>query len=223
MRHLDERQLQRLMDGELDPDSCAWARAHLEQCSACDKAVQTILATSHVVKSTQPDLAGFRQGPEFWACLSQELPQTQRASWPWIALLPPFLLGAFGTLATLMVWGVHTGLTLQQIGLIGPLGSRMVNRLAGSMQTPMLEDNVFRPLGWSGEQMSQNLVILWDDVNQTTHSGAGVLLALMGCGLLLAAVAVLYSIWVLCWVASSERHVETGRQRSGKVLRKGGN
>jgi hypothetical protein len=99
----------------------------------------------------------------------------------------------------------------------------MVNRLAGSMQTPMLEDNVFRPLGWSGEQMSQNLVILWDDVNQTTHSGAGVLLALMGCGLLLAAVAVLYSIWVLCWVASSERHVETSRQRSGKVLRKGGN
>ena len=223
MRHLDEREIQRLIDGELDPKSCLWAQAHLEQCLVCHRAAQAIRATCHVIKSTRPDLAGFRQGTDFWACLSIELPQTRGSAWPWLALLPPFLLGAFGTLAGFMVWGVHAGLTLQQVGLISPLGSRMMNRLAGSLQNPVLDETVFRRLGWSGEQMSQNLMVLWDDVNQTTRSGAGALLALVGCGLLFAAVAVLYLTWVLCWVAHSERHVDAGRHGSGTAVTKGGN
>jgi hypothetical protein len=125
-------------------------------------------------------------------------------------------------LVSLLIGFVHTGLALQQAGVIDPLGSATVTRLAGSMRGPMLNNSVMGAMGLSGEQMSQNMMVLWDDVNQTTRSGAGALLALIVCGFLLAGIAALYLIWLACWLGPVEGRIRTDRQRSGPVLTKGG-
>jgi hypothetical protein len=222
MKHLDEWQIQRFLDGELDPASRDTVQTHLQRCPECQNALRAVQETVWAIRSTRPSLESLPCGPEFWHSLTQHLPKIQATTLPWLSLLPPFLLGLLGTSVSLLISGTYAAHALENMGLMPPMGSHMADRMAQALASPLLEDGLYDRLGWSGDQVSRSFISLWDQMNQSTNRGAGFLMILSLLGLLFSSIVMLHLFWVVCLVRS-DGGVLTGRAHRGISRdRKGG-
>ncbi|MBN1402223.1 MAG: zf-HC2 domain-containing protein [Anaerolineae bacterium] len=210
MKHLEDWQIQCFLDGELDPGSRDRVQTHLQSCPRCQDSLQAVQATSWAIRSTKPSPESLRYGSELWQSLTQRLPRRRASTLSWFSLLPPFLLGLLGTSASLLISATHAAYALQRMGIMPPMGSTMVDRMAGVLASPVLEDTVYDRFGWSGDQVSQSLISFWGDVNQSTHHAVGFLACLFLLGVVLSSFVMLYMFWALC-LMRADGGVLTGR------------
>lgn len=221
MKHLDDWQIQRFLDGELDPASRRATEIHLQRCPQCQGALCAVQETIWAVRRTKPSPESLTYDPQFWQGLAQRLPRTRVTALPWISLLPPFLLGLLGTSMSLLVSGVYAAHTLQNMGLMPPMGSRMADRMAQALASPILEEGIYDRLGWSGDQVSQSFANFWDQMNQSTHQEAGFLMILFLLGVLFSSIVMLHFFWLLCLMQADGASL-TKAQRSTSRSGKGG-
>jgi anti-sigma factor RsiW len=185
-------------DGQLIPDVHAYVEEHLRQCAHCRTALAGLERLHQLLHDAPPDLGHCHSEGEFWAQLAARLPAQRPTVWGWLPYLPPFLLGALGTLIEGALSLVVIVYTLARLGVLPSLGEPMAAQLAHS-------------LSWASEQPwcswmgSANCLALhdaalhWAALSGTMQDTLLLVAGVVLIGISLGLVVALYFSWAMCW------------------------
>jgi len=209
--HPDELQLQSYLDGELGPEPARRLQDHLAQCAACAQGLQEWRALEATLRQTRPSAELFAGEGEFWARLAGKLPQPRPTPWSLIGYLPPFLLGALGTLLDGLISAVLFVYVLMRLGVIPSIGAAALSWLRALLSSSLLENSLYAGLGWSSAEVTTRAMLWWSNLTRSSQETllAGIVLLSLGC--VMAVIVLLYLSWAMCWPHAAELEHEGGQ------------
>lgn len=210
MSHPDALQLQAYLDGELAAAEAQRMSEHLARCAPCAQSAEEWRTLHHILAQNKPDAALFSAEGTFWARLAGRLPRSRPATWSAVGYLPPFLLGALGTLLDGLVSLVLAAYVLMGLGIIPSVGAKAASWLRTLLSCEFAQV-IYGGLGWSSGEIVERVTRWWGALARSQQESllAGVIL--LGLEPLWAAVVLLYLSWAACWSRAERWEHEGGR------------
>ncbi len=207
--HPDELQLQSYLDGETSPELGQNLAGHLQQCPACQARVRAWEELSVAIRATRPTPEMFASEGEFWAGLAGHLSPERPATWPFLAYLPPVVLGVLGTFIDMLISMIFVFYALVSLGILPSVATAVRNWLPDVLMDPLLENSVSTWLGWSAREAVEGLLHRWETIGWQDQSAVLFAGALLLLSVLLAAVVVLYLSWAIYWPKNTSNNRES--------------
>jgi len=208
--HPDILQLQSFFDGELVPERAYHLQEHVARCALCGQTLEEWRALRATLDQARPRHELFCGEGEFWARLAGKLDRSRPATWSALRYLPPFLLGALGTLLDGLMSLVLAAYFLMGLGMIPSVATKVTDWLRELLSSELL-GLVFSGLGWSSSEVMERVTLWWSALGRSQQESllAGVLL--LSLGPLWAAAVLLYLSWAMCWPRAERWEHEGGR------------
>lgn len=160
MQHIDDVQLQAYIDGELSHDARRLVEQHIAECQECCAKLDDCQCLCSNLRALVPGEDLFRSEGEFWACLAGRLKPVCRPTWPWLATLPPVVLGSLGLILNAVLTMTLVFYSLTGMGITGSPGAALASWVAPTLGAPVLEP-LYAALGWSQVMVTERVIGAW--------------------------------------------------------------
>jgi len=210
VRHPSDRTLQLFSDDALRRQTQAAVQAHLAQCAACRRRLESWQAVSRAVRQARPATEAFPGDGIFWVRLVQQLNTRPRPAWSLVTFLPPFVFVTIGTLLNLFLGAAVLMRVLVRAGAIAPIGPLVCARLRTLLGQTEAGQMLRAWIGPTAHQLATSALDAWAAMSPVLQDALLYVLIIVNLGLALVGVLTLYGWWAACW--TREERLERSKQ-----------